>query len=172
MEGLNRFLERLAQLTSWVALAFLLFMMLAITTDVIARATVGQAVLGLFEMSEMSMVMVVFMGLGAALIDDAHIRVTMLTDALPTGAGRACTALAWCLAALAFVLLAWPATKEAAYSFSIREFRWGYFQMPIWWAKIAVAVGLWFAAVQAFVHASFILTGRIKPVPEAKTTPH
>ena len=97
--------------------------------------------------------MVVFMGLGATLLDDGHIRVTMMTDALPRPWSRGCTSLAWLFAGLTFAMLAWPATREAIYSFSIREFRWGYFQVPIWWAKIAVAAGLWFAALQAAVHA-------------------
>lgn len=150
---LNALLDALARITSWLAMGFLAFMMLAITTDVIARAIFGRAVPGLFEMSEMSMVVLVFMGLGVTLLDNAHIRVTMLTDVLPPALARICNALAWALAALTFLLLAWPATQEAAYSFSIREFRWGFFQVPIWWAKIVVAAGLWFAAVQAAVHA-------------------
>ncbi|WP_142846113.1 TRAP transporter small permease subunit [Telmatospirillum sp. J64-1] len=160
METLNRILDGIARVTGWIALGFLAFMMFAITVDVVARALMGRAVPGLFEMSEMSMVMVVFMGLGFALVDDAHIRVTMLTDMLSERGARLCTALSWVFAALIFVMLAWPATNEAAYSFEIREFRWGYFQIPIWWAKIAVAVGLWFAALQALVHAARIATGR------------
>ncbi|WP_254679340.1 TRAP transporter small permease [Celeribacter baekdonensis] len=150
---LNRLLDGIARITSWVALSFLAFMMVAITLDVVARALFGRAVPGLFEMTEMSMVMVVFMGLGATLLDDGHIRVTMMTDALPGPWSRVCTSLAWLFAGLTFAMLAWPATQEAIYSFSIREFRWGYFQVPIWWAKIAVAAGLWFAALQAAVHA-------------------
>ncbi len=149
---LNRLFDGIARITSWVALSFLAFMMVAITLDVVARAIFGRAVPGLFEMTEMSMVMVVFMGLGATLLDDGHIRVTMMTDALPTPWSVRCTALSWILAALTFAMLAWPATQEAIYSFSIREFRWGYFQVPIWWAKIAVAAGLWFAALQAVLH--------------------
>lgn len=164
---LNRLMDGVARVTSWVALGFLAFMMLAITADVVARATIGRAVPGLFEMTEMSMVMVVFMGLGATLIDDGHIRVTMLTDRLPSPLARASTALAWGLAALTFVLLAWPATLEAEYSFSIREFRWGYFQVPIWWAKIGVAAGLWFAALQAAVHALRIAVKQVDlPAPD------
>ncbi|MBY6136383.1 TRAP transporter small permease [Nocardioides marinus] len=150
---LNRLVDGVSRITSWVALGFLAFMMLAITVDVVARAALGRSVPGLFEMTEMSMVMVVFMGLGATLLDDGHIRVTMLTDALPGPLSRASTALAWLFAALTFLMLAWPATLEAAYSFSIREFRWGYFQVPIWWTKIAVAAGLWFAALQAALHS-------------------
>ena len=150
---LNRLLDGIARITSWVALSFLAFMMVAITLDVVARAIFGRAVPGLFEMTEMSMVMVVFMGLGATLLDDGHIRVTMLTDTLPSALSRGSTALAWLFAGLTFTMLAWPATQEAIYSFSIREFRWGYFQVPIWWAKIAVAAGLWFAALQAVVLA-------------------
>lgn len=172
METLNRILDRIAHVTGWIALAFLAFMMFAITADVVARALMGRAVPGLFEMSEMSMVMVVFMGLGFALVDDAHIRVTMLTDRLSERGSRLCTALAWGLAALIFAMLAWPASNEAAYSFEIREFRWGYFQIPIWWAKIAVAVGLWFAALQALVHAVRIATGRQSHQPAAGSALH
>lgn len=159
MAALNRVLDRIATFFGWLALIFLAFMMFAITTDVFARAWFGQAVPGLFEMSELSMVMVVFMGLGFTLIDDAHIRVTMLTDRLSPRKSRIMTGLAWFFAALTFAMLAWPSTQEAAYSFSIREFRWGSFQMPIWWAKIAVAIGLWFAALQALVHALLVATG-------------
>lgn len=165
MERLNRVLEQVSHGLTWVALAFLGFMMVAITVDVVARALIGSAVPGLFEMTEMSMVMVVFMGLGATLVDDGHIRVTLMTDALPLHLSRGLAALGWILAALTFLLLAWPATQEAAYSFSIREFRWGYFHVPVWWAKIATAFGLWFAALQALVHAAMIATGRIAPDP-------
>ncbi|WP_417264456.1 TRAP transporter small permease [Celeribacter sp.] len=167
---LNRLLDGIARITSWLALGFLAFMMVAITVDVVARAAFGRAVPGLFEMTEMSMVMVVFMGLGATLLDDGHIRVTMMTDALPGPFSRGCTALAWLFAALTFLMLAWPATQEAAYSFSIREFRWGYFQVPIWWAKIAVAAGLWFAALQAVLHSLRIALKQIA-LPHLDTVP-
>lgn len=163
MSVLDRLLTRVAHATSWVALASLAFMMLAITIDVLARALSGRAVPGLFELSELSMALVVFMGLGATLLDDGHIRVTLLTDRLPKPLGRQFTALGWVFAGLTFALLAWPATKEAAYSVSIFEFRWGAVQMPIWWAKVIVAVGLWFAALQALIHAALIALDRLPP---------
>lgn len=171
MLALDRLLTRIAHLMGWVTLAFLAFMMLAITADVVARALVGRAVPGLFEMSEMSMAMVVFMGLGATLIDDGHIRVTLMSDRLPGSLSRHCTALAWGLAGLTFALLAWPATKEAVYSVSIWEFRWGYVHVPVWWAKVAVAVGLWFATVQALVHAALVARDQMPQRRHKKAAP-
>ncbi|OYD54893.1 hypothetical protein CGK74_05360 [Thauera propionica] len=157
----DRLLTRTSHVMSWVALVFLAFMMFAITIDVVARALSGRAVPGLFEMSEMSMAMVVFMGLGVTLLDDGHIRVTLVTDRLPKVIGRQCTAVGWVFAGLTFALLAWPATKEAVYSVSILEFRWGALQVPVWWAKVMVAVGLWFAVLQAFVHAALVARDRL-----------
>lgn len=156
MAELHRLAGRLSDVLGWIALLFLAFMMFGITLDVVLRAVTGKPVPGLFELSEMSMVMVVFMGLGWTQSDDAHIRVTMLTEKLPPCARRSLTTIAWLLAALTFLLLAYPATQEAIYSFSIREFRWGYFQVPIWWAKIAVAAGLWLATAQAVLHALLV----------------
>ncbi len=106
MVGFNRILNCIAGVTGWIALLFLGFMMLAITIDVVARALMGRAVPWLFEMSELSMVMVVFMGLGLTLIDDAHIRVTMLTDRLPHEWSRIATGISRFFAALTFAMLA------------------------------------------------------------------
>ncbi len=169
MDILNTTVRRISDVLGWVAMVFMAILMFGVTADVATRAISGQSVPGLFEMSELSMVMVVFFGLGWTLRDDAHIRVTMLTDRLAERPRRLTEALAWLCAALAFLLLAWPATQEAAYSFSIREFRWGVVQIPIWWAKIALAAGLWFAAVQAVVKAVLVATGR--DVPESHPAP-
>lgn len=169
MDILNATVRRVSDVLGWVAMVFMAILMFGVTADVAARAIYGQSVPGLFEMSELSMVMVVFLGLGWTLRDDAHIRVTMLTDRLAPRPRRLAGALAWLCAALVFLLLAWPSTQEAAYSFSIREFRWGVVQIPIWWTKIALAAGLWFAAVQAVVKAVLVATDR--DLPESHPAP-
>jgi len=143
----DRLLRGIANATGWIALGFLCFMMVGTTVDALFRTAVGQPVPGLFEMSELSMVMIVFMGLGWTQIDDAHIRVTLARKWLPEAAARMLDGFAWCAAALALAVLAYPATLEAMESVAIREFRWGYAAVPIWWAKAAVAFGLWFGAV-------------------------
>lgn len=169
MDILNTTVRRVSDVLGWIAMVFMAILMFGVTADVAARAIYGQSVPGLFEMSELSMVMVVFLGLGWTLRDDAHIRVTMLTDRLAPRPRRLAGGLAWLCAALVFLLLAWPSTQEAAYSFSIREFRWGVVQIPIWWTKIALAAGLWFAAVQAVVKAVLVATDR--DLPESHPAP-
>ena len=169
MDILNATVRRVSDVLGWIAMVFMAILMFGVTADVAARAIYGQSVPGLFEMSELSMVMVVFLGLGWTLRDDAHIRVTMLTDRLAPRPRPLAGGLAGLCAAQVVQLLAWPSTQEAAYSFSIREFRWGVVQIPIWWTKIALAAGLWFAAVQAVVKAVLVATDR--DLPESHPAP-
>jgi len=154
---MDRWLRWLANGMGVIALAFLLLMMAGTTVDALFRTLAGQPIPGLFEMSELSMVMVVFMGLGWTQRDDAHIRVTLLHKCLPPALNRVVNSLAWLCATLVLVTLAWPATLGAIESVAIREFRWGYVEVPIWWVKVAVAVGLWFGAVQMLLHAIHVL---------------
>lgn len=154
----NKALNVVSNLFGAVAMVFLAFLMFGITLDVAARAILGQSISGVFEMSELSLVMLVFFGAMWAQRDDSHIRVTLLPDRLRGGGRRFGNAIAWGGGALALLMFAWPATQEAIYSISIWEFRWGYVQMPIWWTKAGVAIGLWLAALQMAVYALLCLT--------------
>ncbi|KAA8607617.1 hypothetical protein AL036_09805 [Salipiger aestuarii] len=157
MNVIQATLRIVSNLFGVVAMLFLAFLMFGITADVIMRGLTGDPLSGVFEMSELSLVMVVFMGAMWAQRDRAHIRVNILSQRLSGRAHRAIMAFGWGCGALALLMLAWPATQEAVYSVSIREFRWGYTQIPIWWTKVGLALGLWFAAIQMICHAAFAL---------------
>ena len=146
-------LKRVSGVFGVVAMIFLAFLMFGTTADVITRAVTGEPISGVFEMSELSLVMVVFLGAMWAQEDRAHIRVNMLSTRLSGLPHRVAMAFAWGCGALALFMFAWPATQEAIYSVSIWEFRWGYIQVPIWWAKVGLALGLWLAALQMALHA-------------------
>ncbi|MEY8828891.1 TRAP transporter small permease [Sedimentitalea sp. XS_ASV28] len=148
MNLIRRCLNLISNLCGAVAVLFLAFLMFGITVDVFARVVGGRSISGIFEMSELSLVMIVFMGAMWAQRDRAHIRVNILSQRMKGPSHRLVMGLAWLCGALALAMIAWPATQEAIYSVSILEFRWGYTQVPIWWTKVGVALGLWLAAVQ------------------------
>lgn len=153
MRLVNRLLTLVSDVLGVVAMLFLAFLMFGTTLDVIVRALTGSPISGVFEFSELALVMMVFLGAGWAQRDDAHIRVTILTERLSAPARARVVGVAWMIGALALLLLAIPATNEAIYSVSIREFRWGYVKIPIWWTKASLAAGLWFACIQMAIQS-------------------
>lgn len=153
MKSVGRVLKTISDVFGVVAMIFLAFLMFGITADVVVRAITGDPISGVFEMSELSLVMIVFLGAMWAQSDRAHIRVNIVTTKLAGLPHRIAMAFAWGCGALALFMIAWPSTQEAIYSISIWEFRWGYIQVPIWWTKAGVALGLWLAAIQMTFHA-------------------
>ncbi len=153
MQILNRILNLVSDVLGAVSMLFLAFLMLGITLDVIVRAVIGRPISGVFEFTEIALVMMVFLGAGWAQRGDSHIRVTVLIDKLPNTTRSRVVGIGWAMGALALLLLAIPSTSEAIYSISIWEFRWGQVKIPIWWVKASLAAGLWFAFIQMAVQS-------------------
>ena len=87
MQSLNRVLNFVSNALGAIAMLFLAFLMFGTTLDVAMRAITGSPITGVFEFTELALVMLVFLGAGWAQRDDAHIRVNVLTDKLSPRAG-------------------------------------------------------------------------------------
>ncbi|MDZ7810008.1 MAG: TRAP transporter small permease [Arhodomonas sp.] len=148
MKRLQRIENVLAWLTGIVATAFLLFLMLGTTLNVASRFVLGSPIPGVFELSALGMAVTVMFGLGWAQQRRKHIRVTFIAERLPPGPRAALEAFAWVVTAALLVLIAIPSSQEAYHSMVNGEFRWGIVNIPVWWVRIIIALGLWLAALQ------------------------
>lgn len=148
MQRVDFILRKISDIFGYAALFALIFLMMGTTIDVILRNLFDISLLGVFELSELAMVLVVCLGLGWTFIDDGHIRVSLLVEKLSPRTTLLANAVAGFVVTVFLFFLAYPSTIEAIRSTSIQEFRWGVVEIPIWWAKIILSICLWFTFLQ------------------------
>jgi len=111
------------------------------TADVVGTQVFGVPVPGATEITESTMVLIVFGGLAYAQIRRNHIRVELLYLRAGPRGQAAMDVLADLMGLLFFSLLLWQAVNEVAYSLQIDEATFGLIRMPLWPARIILAVG-------------------------------
>jgi TRAP-type C4-dicarboxylate transport system permease small subunit len=111
------------------------------TADVVGTQFLGAPVPGALEITESTMVLIVFGALAYAQMQRAHIRVEILYSYVGPRGKAFMDAVTHVVALVFFALLAWQGYGEALYSWAIRESTLGYIRFPLYPARSLLLLG-------------------------------
>ena len=173
MKLISTVIERFALAVLLVGGAGMLMSMFLGVADIVGTQVLSIPVPGPRELTESTMVLIVFGALAYAQIRRAHIRVEIFY--LRAGPrARAAMDVVTDLAAIAFfALVLWQAVLEAQYSLQIGESTVGLIRFPLWPARITLAAGCALVILRLLVDLVIDL-GRIRtgePLPQHADDP-
>lgn len=111
------------------------------TADVVGTQFLGTPVPGALEVTESTMVLIVFGALAFAQMQRAHIRVEILYGYAGPRTKAFMDAVTHLVALVFFALLAWQGYGEALYGWEIREATLGYIRFPLYPARWLLVLG-------------------------------
>jgi TRAP-type transport system small permease protein len=166
--GVRRAVALTADVLAVLATAGIAALMLLIVVDVTRRTLFSRSVPGAVEASEMLLVAVVFLGLGFAERQRAHVSVSLFVRTLPTRVARPIE-LAIVLLSLAIVgWMTWETASVAIDSVQRGETRSGLVRVPLWPGRVAIPLGLAVFGLQLLVRAIDLVTRRRAPIQEVQ----
>lgn len=152
MKLISRFVERLALIVLLIGGVGMLFSMFLGVADIVGTQILLIPVPGPRELTESTMVLIVFGALAYAQIRRAHIRVELVYFQMPPRV-RAAMDVITDLAAMAFYgLILSQAIAEAQYSLQIGEATVGLIRFPLWPARFILAAGCGLMILQLTLH--------------------
>ena len=152
VKPLSRIVERLALIVLLVGGLGMLFSMFLGVADIVGTQVLLIPVPGPRELTESTMVLIVFGALAYAQIRRAHIRVELLYLKMPPR-GRAVMDVITDLAAISFFgLILSEAISEAQYSYQIKEATTGLIRFPLWPARFTLVAGCSLMILQLCLH--------------------
>ena len=144
--------ERLALVVLMVGGVGMLMSMALGVADVVGTQMLKVPVPGTLELTESTMVLIVFGALAYTQIRRAHIRVELVYAHMGPRVRAAMDVFADLAALVFFGLLLWQAVNEAIYSVEIREATFGLIRFPLYPARIILAAGTALMVLQLLLH--------------------
>lgn len=148
MARLSNILERIAFLILLIGGAGMLASVFLGTADVVGTQFLGTPLPGALELTESTMVLIVFGALAYAQIRRAHIRVELIYTKAGPRARAAMDIVADVAALTYFSLLTWQSIGEAIFSWSIDESTVGLVRFPLYPARWILVAGTMLLIVQ------------------------
>ena len=171
MKTFNHLLERFALLILLIGGTGLLMSMFLGVGDVVGTQVLQQPLPGARELTESTMVLIVFGALTYAQIQRSHIRVELLYARMGPRVQAAMDVVTNLAAIVFFGLLFWQAVNEVIISWEIDESTVGLIRFPLYPARIILAVGTGLLIVRlildTFVDLRRISTGEPPPTQHA-----
>lgn len=139
--------------------------MLLGTADVIGTQLLGTPLPGALELTESTIVLVVFGGLAYAQTRGSHIRVEMLYTHLGPRMRAVLDGFGHVMGLLFFGLLAWQAGLELAHSWRISEATFGIVRLPLWPTRAILLMGTLLLIVQLLLDLRISVRAALTPGP-------
>ena len=149
-----------------------LFMMMAIgAADAFGTKVLARPIPGTYELTETLMVASAFLAMALAQAQGGHIRVTLFIGLFPSRVRAAFDLISNLLSALLFFGIAWYGWESAYHGFIVGEFSSGSLPIPLWPARVALAVGASLMVIQCLADVfrnMRMIAGRSTPDQEAQ----
>lgn len=142
-----------------IAMAGIVFLMLATTVDVVWRSTVGGPIRGVQDYSALVLIGTAYAGLSVAQRDGAHVYFELIDRFFHERVLRWLTVVGT-VALLVVLALAFASTLETALDAMRRgEYRLGLARAPAWPSRFALPVGFLALAIRLVVEGVGVLRG-------------
>lgn len=150
-------LSRLLHWAMMVSMASCFLMVIITVADVLSRHFLKRAIAGVFELNEVLMVMVVFLGLGIAQEEKAHIRAELLISRASIQVRRWFDIFAHSVGFLFWGVIFIQSISKAWDSFLTREYKEGLIKFPVWPVRWALVIGVLLLCLQLLsdIYATF-----------------
>jgi TRAP-type C4-dicarboxylate transport system permease small subunit len=155
----DRIAARAAGAAAYLGGVGIVVLMLATVTDVATRAAGQGGVSGLLDLTEISLVFVVYFGFAQAEADKTHIRTSFVTERMPERLRNATLALVWMLCLVFLVWMVWLTAQQAYTAYDVGESRASQTGVPVWPARVMVSLGMLGLALQSLVNVVDALRG-------------
>ena len=141
MQRLSTVVQRLALVLLLLGAVGMIISMFLGVADVIGTKFLGRPVPGTLEVTESTMVLIVFGALAYTQSRRGHIRVELLYNHVGPRGKSFMEATTHFLAFVYFALLAWQGVSEVLYSWEIREATMGAVRFPLYPARFLLFIG-------------------------------
>lgn len=134
-------IDRVSVWLVYVAMGCVAFMMVIGVVDTVSVKLVGEPLPGYFELTEVSMVLIIFFSLAYVQRERRHISMTALTESMPPNVQRSLEVLGLLVAIFATFMITWAGIAAAWSSVRVGEWYPGLVQFPVYPWKAALVLG-------------------------------
>lgn len=151
MARIEHLIERLALIVLLIGGVGMLMSMFLGVADILGTQVLNKPIPGPRELTESTMVLIVFGALTYAQLRRAHIRVEIVYMRSGPRTRAAMDVVADICAIVFFGLLLWQAVNEARYSLQIGEATVGLIRFPLWPARLTLCAGTGLMILRLFL---------------------
>jgi len=131
MKRLEKIVKKTTGILSTVSFVGFVFIMAITVCDIVIRYISGNSILGVYEIVERVMICAVFASFAYAQTEHAHVQITLVTAKYPAKLKFVMLALNNLLCAVASILVAYAAMKQAGVAFT-SQYATGILQIPLY----------------------------------------